>query len=102
MTPGNLVRNLPSRSPPNPRRQARLDVSPILRTGLCAVLAVTSCALAASPPLQQAAADSAEIHIARSALLAIDAAPTDDSLALYIKHVADQSEVTSSDVVVAV
>jgi hypothetical protein len=42
------------------------------------------------------------LRIARSALIAVDATPTDDSLALYIKHVADQSAVNGSNVVVTV
>ncbi|HZO23708.1 MAG TPA: hypothetical protein VFB37_14490 [Steroidobacteraceae bacterium] len=66
------------------------------------MLVIASCALAASPPPPAAPAEPQEFQVAHSALLAIEAAPTDDSVALYIKHVADQTAVNSSDVVVTV
>lgn len=78
-------------------------MSALARTGACAWLACASFALAAPPPVPKPEpAATPEIRVAHSALLTVDATPTDDSVALYIKRATDQSVVNTSDVVVSV
>jgi len=78
-------------------------VSAFARIGACACLACASLVLAAAPTAAKPeAAGTPEIRVAHSALLAVDATPTDDSVALYIKRAADQAAASTSDVVVSV
>jgi hypothetical protein len=68
------------------------------------VLWIVTCAVVSGSPAfaAETAAAASRIPIAHSALLTIDATATDDSLAIRIRHAADQSPVTSKDVAVSV
>jgi hypothetical protein len=69
----------------------------------CVSVVFGSSVLAADAPAKPVqAAPTPGMSVAHSALLTIDATPTDDSLALHIRRVSDQSLVASDDVTVTV
>ncbi len=71
----------------------------------CATLAIASTVLGATAPAPAAPAPTApasgllpDIRIARSALLTLDAIPTDDTVAFRVRRLSDHSIVSSDDV----
>ncbi len=78
-------------------------MSALARIGACTWLACAFPVLAAAPPAAKPeATGTPETRVAHSALLTVDATPTDDSVALYIKRATDQTAASTSDVVVSV
>ena len=74
-----------------------------MRTGSRLFPWIVAWALGCGPPaLASGAAAAAPISVAHSALLTIDAIAADDSLAIHIRHTADQTPVNSQDVTVSV
>jgi hypothetical protein len=66
-------------------------------------LGVGCCAWAAgAPPKVPQSTATPDLRIAHSALLTVDAAPTDDHVAFYIRRSTGQSTLNSSDVTIAV
>jgi hypothetical protein len=75
----------------------------ICRFAICVLLACGAEARAADPtPRAIDASTGTKFSIAHSALLTLDATPKDDTLAIYIRRVVDQSVVSTDDIAVTV